>query len=107
MKTKLNQRKEKLDEQQKKSARMKQKNGKKAQVFLYQYVYKLTIWNVLDVLAQSPISRSHCGRLSPSCNYVNHSSNLLSFIFILLFSHAVIVFSTWVAVLFFASLCHF
>ena len=38
------------------------------QVFLCQYVHKLTVWNVADVLAQVFYRRSHCGRLSPSCN---------------------------------------
>ena len=50
------------------------------QVFLYQYVYKL-VWSVIDVLAQSSISRSHCGRLSPSCNLGHHSILLILFIF--------------------------
>ena len=76
------------------------------QVFLCQYyVYKFTIWNVIDVLAQSSISSFHCGHLSPSCNSI-----WLAFIFILLFSHAhhaTIVFAAWVAVPFFASLHHF
>ena len=61
------------------------------QVFLCQYVYKLTIWNVVDVLALFSIRRSHCGRISPSCNYVSHRSILLAFIFILLFSHVVAI----------------
>ena len=57
------------------------------QVFLCQYyVYKLTIWNVIDIISQSSISCSHCGRLSPSCNSI-----LLAFIFILLFSRAVAI----------------
>ena len=46
------------------------------QVFLCQYVYKLTICKVIDVLARSSISHSHCSRLSPSCN-LGHPSILL------------------------------
>ena len=51
------------------------------QVFLCQYVYKLTVWNVIDVLAWSSISRSHCGRLSPL--QLSHHSILLAFIMLL------------------------
>ena len=38
------------------------------QVFLCQYVYELTVWNVVYFLARSSISCSHCGRLQ-SCNF--------------------------------------
>ena len=40
---------------------------------------KLTVWNVVDVLARSSISRSHCGRLSPILQ-LSHRSILLAFI---------------------------
>ena len=53
------------------------------------YVYKLTVWNVVDVLARSSISRSHCSRFLP-CN-LGHCSILLAFIFILLFSRTIAV----------------
>ena len=65
---------------------------------------KVTVWNIVDVLAQSSISHSYCGQFLPSCNKV--IAILLAFIFILLFSRAVaiavlplllIAFATWVA----------
>ena len=82
------------------------------QVFLCQYVYKLTIWNVVDVLARSSISHSHCGRLSPSCN--KSLFYFACFYFYLVVSSrrgycrlAAIVFAAWVAVPFFTTLRHF
>ena len=73
---------------------------------------KHTVWNVIDILARSSISRSHCGRLSPSYNYV-----IVLFCFLLIyftvFSRrgycrlAAIIFAAWVAVPFFTSLRHF
>ena len=53
---------------------------------LIQYVYKLTIWNVVDVLARSSISHSHCAHLSSSCNL----GSILP-AFILLFSRTVAI----------------
>ena len=43
---------------------------------------KLTVWNVVDVLAQSSISHSHCGQLSPSCNEAIILICLLLFLFL-------------------------
>ena len=51
------------------------------QVFVCQYVYKLTVWNVVGVLVQSSISRSHCRCLSPSYNEVIVLFCLLLFLF--------------------------
>ena len=46
---------------------------------------KLSVWNDIDVLAWSSISRSHCGRLSPSCNKAIVLFCLLLFLFFCFF----------------------
>ena len=81
------------------------------QVFFCPYVYKLTVWNVVHVLAWSSISHSHCGRLSPYCK-LGYGSILLALFYFAVFScHgycclATIVFAAWVAMSFFNSLRH-
>ena len=82
------------------------------QVFVCQYVYKLTVWNVVGILVQSSISCSHCCRLSPSCNEVIVLFACFYFYFAVFLCRgycrlATTVFAAWVAVLFFASFCHF
>ena len=50
-------------------------------IFLCQHNCKLTVWNVVDVLARSSISRSHCSPLSPSCNKSSFYFSFFSFYF--------------------------
>ena len=50
------------------------------------FIYKLTIWNVVDILAWSSINRSHCSRLAAKSSFY-----FACFIFILLFCRAVAI----------------
>ena len=59
------------------------------QVFLCQYVYKLTVWNVVDILAWS--SKPFSLQSPFAILQLSHCSILLAFIFIFLFSRAVAI----------------
>ena len=92
------------------------KNGRSTaasfQVFFCQYVYKLTIWNVIDILAHL-LSAVLIAVVFHHLATKSSSYFACFYLYLVIFSRrgycrlAAIVFAAWVAMPFFASLRHF